>query len=153
MWFLHRLARQTYQVLATNYLTPSDDTGLEPTNIFPSPNHIHLSKALLSLTITLSLRVFSRPFSIIIMAAPDSKTMRPHSLDHATRLAIDTSAAVYDESRDEPPSPPPQPPPSPAGWNRLFRVLCVAIDAYYANADPTPSSTPLHHQASEVWGT
>ncbi|KAF3037738.1 hypothetical protein E8E11_006686 [Didymella keratinophila] len=60
------------------------------------------------------------------MAAPNSKTMRSHELDHASPLAIDTSTAVYDRSRDEPPSPPPQPPPSPAGWNRLLSLASLA---------------------------
>ncbi|XPS80879.1 hypothetical protein M3J09_012824 [Ascochyta lentis] len=55
-----------------------------------------------------------------------NKTPRHHQFNNAAHLIIDTSASVYNGSRDEPPSPPPQPPPSPAGWNRLLPLNPLA---------------------------
>jgi hypothetical protein len=76
------------------------------------------------------------------MAAPNSKTMRSHKPDHVSRLAIDTTTATYNGSRDEPPSPPPQPPPSPAGWSRLLSVCCVAIDVCCQMLTPRQARLP-----------
>lgn len=115
-------------------------------NNFPSPNKLYLwHQSLLELPILTTVKdLFAlTPNSTVAMAAPNSKMMRSHELDHhASPLVIDTSTAVYDGSRDEPPSPPPQPPPSPAGWNRLLSVCCVAINADYQVLTPRQARLP-----------
>lgn len=124
-------------------------------NNSPSPNNLYLwHQSLLELPILTPVKDLftSTTNSTLAMAAPNSKTMRSYELDHASPLAIDTSTAVYDGSRDESPSPPPQPPPSPAGWNRLLSVCCVAIDAYCQVLTPCQARLPcaIRHLNSGV---